>query len=163
MTVDDIIRALDLQPHPEGGYFAETWRAAESSADLPARYDGPRSHGTAIHYLLTPDSFSGMHRVASDEIFHFYLGDPVEQLWLLPDGSHRVVRIGTDLKAGERPQVIVPHGTWQGARLVPGGRFALLGCTVSPGFDFADFLMGDRDGLIDGWPAAAEMITALTR
>lgn len=162
MTVDDIIAALGLVPHPEGGYYAETWRAGDGTRDLPARYGGPRSHGTAIHYLLTPDSFSAMHRVASDEIFHFYLGDPVEQVQLAPDGSHRLVRIGTDLLSGARPQVVVPHGTWQGARLAPGGRFALLGCTVAPGFDFADFQMGERAALVADWPAAADLITALT-
>ena len=163
MTVEEIIATLGLVPHPEGGYYAETWRAPGRTTDLPARYDGPRSHGTAIHYLLTADSFSAMHRVASDEIFHFYLGDPVEQLWLVPDGSHRVVRIGSDLRSGARPQVVVPYGTWQGARLVPGGRFALLGCTVAPGFDFADFRMGERAALVADWPAAAALITALTR
>jgi predicted cupin superfamily sugar epimerase len=82
---------------------------------------------------LTPDTFSALHRLASDEVFHFYLGDPVEMLQVWPDGSHRVVLIGTDLAAGERPQVVVPRGIWQGARLRPGGRFALLGTTVAPG------------------------------
>jgi hypothetical protein len=162
--IEAIVRTLDLQPHPEGGHYAEIHRATEGIAAgaLPARYGGRRSFGTAIYYLLGPDDVSALHRVASDEIFHFYLGDPVEQLRLFPDGSHRLVEIGPDLAAGQRPQSVVPAGVWQGARVKPGGRYCLMGCTVSPGFDFADFEMGERRVLIDGWPEAREMIEALT-
>src|SRR5581483_11176343 len=102
----------------------------------------PPAAATAIYYLLTPDTVSAMHRLATDEIFHFYLGDPVEMLQLRPDGSHRVAILGPDLDAGQRPQIVVPRGVWQGARLVPGGRFALLGTTVAPGFDYADYETG---------------------
>ena len=160
-----IVAALGLEPHPEGGHYAEVYRATEGAAGnaLPPRYGGQvRSFGTAIYYLLGPGDVSAMHRVASDEIFHFYLGDPVEQLHLLPDGGHRTVEIGPDLGAGQRPQVLVPHGVWQGARLKSGGRFALMGCTVNPGFDFADFEMGSRAELTAGWPEAKAMIEALT-
>lgn len=160
-----IVEALGLEPHPEGGHYAEVYRAREGAAGnaLPPRYDGGvRSFGTAIYYLLGPGDVSAMHRVASDEIFHFYLGDAVEQLQLFPDGSHRVVEIGPDLAAGQRPQVLVPYGVWQGARVKPGGRYALMGCTVSPGFDFADFEMGGDAELTDGWPDAKDMIAALT-
>lgn len=159
-----IIETLGLQPHPEGGHFAEIWRADESitAAHLPARYGSDRSFGTAIYYLLGPGDISAMHRITSDEIFHFYLGDPVEQLQLYPDGTHQVVEIGPDLAAGQRPQVIVERGVWQGARVKPGGRYALMGTTVAPGFDFADFeLIGDTD-LTAGWPDAADMIRALS-
>jgi predicted cupin superfamily sugar epimerase len=112
---------------------------------------------------LTPDTFSALHRLASDEVFHFYLGDPVEMLQVWPDGSHRVVLIGTDLAAGERPQVVVPRGIWQGARLRPGGRFALLGTTVAPGFDYADYETASRPALLATHPTAHALITALTR
>lgn len=165
MTVDDIVRLLALEPHPtEGGYFVETHRTDESvAADaLPGRYGGDRDHGTAIYYLLTPDTFSALHRLASDEVFHFYLGDPVEQLHLFADGGGRTVVLGTDLAAGQRPQQVVPRGVWQGARLAAGGRFALMGCTVAPGFDFRDYEHGERAALTGAYPAFAAEIAKLT-
>jgi predicted cupin superfamily sugar epimerase len=165
MTVDDIVKLLGLAPHPtEGGYFVETHRTAERTAAdaLPGRYGGDRAHGTAIYYLLTPDTFSALHRLTSDEVFHFYLGDPVEQLQLFPDGGGRAVVLGTDLAAGHRPQQVVPRGVWQGARLRAGGAFALLGCTVAPGFDFADYEHGARDALTAAYPDFAATIALLT-
>src|ERR1039458_5800201 len=110
--------------------------------------------------LLPPrtHTFSELHRVASDEIFHFYLGDPVEMLQLWPDGSGKQVLIGTDIKSGMAPQVVVPHGVWQGARLVPGGEFALLSCTVSPGFEYADYESGSRQFLRWAYPEHRDMI-----
>jgi uncharacterized protein len=165
LTVESLRALLGLVPHPmEGGYFAETYRSAEqlAAAALPPRYRAPRAAGTAIYYLLTPETFSALHRLASDEIFHFYLGDPVEMLQLWPDGSHRVVLIGPDLEAGERPQVVVPRGIWQGARLRPGGRYALLGTTVAPGFDYADYEPATRALLLSLYPTAAPLITTLT-
>ena len=165
MTAEEIIALLKLKPHPkEGGYFSETYRAVESipSGVLPSRYVGPRVFGTCIYYLLTPATFSAMHRLQSDEIFHFYLGDPVELLQLLPDGSGKTVMLGTDLRAGMQPQVVVPRGVWQGSRLVGGGNFALLGCTVAPGFEFADYEHGRREDLIGSHPQFHEKIVALT-
>ena len=163
-TAAEIRQMLDMQPHPEGGWFAEIHRAPDQlAADaLPAGYDGPRSVSTAIYYMLEGAAISTMHRLRSDEIFHFYLGGPVEQLWLMPDGSHRLVTIGTDLAAGQRPQVVVPRNVWQGARVRGGQDFALLGTTVAPGFDFADFEIGQRDALLAGWPDAAPLIRDLT-
>lgn len=163
--VTSLIAELGLIPHPnEGGYFRETWRAAQTFTDpaLAQAYGGPRCAGTAIYYLLTPQTLSAMHRVRSDEIFHFYLGDAVEQLRLTPGGKGEIVTIGADIAGGERPQSLVPHGTWQGARLKPGGRFALMGCTVSPGFEFADYEHGDRAALTAEWPEFAEAIARLT-
>lgn len=165
MDAQQIIDLLGLQPHPEGGYFAETYRADDrlGTRTLSGRYPAPRPVSTAIYYLLTPDSFSEMHRLRSDEIFHFYLGDPVEMLRLWPDGAADVVTLGTDLLAGMRPQVLVPRGVWQGSRLRSGGRFALLGCTVAPGFDYADYEAGRRDELLYLFPDHQDMIRALTR
>lgn len=164
-TAEEIIALLGLEPHPaEGGHYRETWRSPEQVAAeaLPARYGAARSVGTAIYYLLTPDTFSHIHRLRSDEVFHFYLGDPVEMLQL-PDGEDgAVVEIGPDLTAGQRPQVLVPAGVWQGARLKPGGRFALLGCTVAPGFEFADYEHGQRTALLQSWGDHADLIEALT-
>jgi predicted cupin superfamily sugar epimerase len=113
--------------------------------------------------MLTPDTFSEMHRLKSDEIFHFYLGDPVEMLHLKPDGEGEVVTIGADLTAAMRPQIVVPRDVWQGSRLAPGGRFALLGCSVAPGFDYADFETGNRADLSKKYPPYADLIAPLTR
>ena len=165
MTADDIIEILGLKPLSwEGGYFAETYRSNESVESLPSRYRGERrAFSTAIYYLVTPDKFSAMHKVNSDEVFHFYAGDPVEMLQLFNDGTGKLVGIGSDLKAGLHPQVVVPRETWQGARLVDGGRFALLGATVSPGFDFKDFELGARDTLLRLYPQHEQLIRLLTR
>lgn len=172
LTAAQIIDLLGLTAHPEeGGFFRETYRSADrvDLAALPDRY-APRASGasrdvcTQIYYMLTPETFSAMHRVNSDETFHHYLGDAVEQLWLMPDQTSRVVTIGSDLEAGQRPQVTVPHGVWQGARLAPGAvhGFALLGCTVAPGFEFVDYDMDTAGGLPVVYPDRADLIKALT-
>jgi predicted cupin superfamily sugar epimerase len=164
-TAEELIALLQLQPHPrEGGFFRETYRADEGflAAALPPRYGQDRSVSTAIYYLLTPDTFSALHRLASDEVFHFYLGDPVRMLQLFPDGQGREVILGTDVLRGQSPQVVVPRGVWQGSLLEPGGTFALLGCTVAPGFDYADYETGERAALLARYPAFAELIRALT-
>ncbi len=165
MTAEELNKLLKLAPLPmEGGYFSETYRAEQViSADALPGYDGPRRVCTAIYYLLEPGEFSEMHRVKSDEIFHFYYGDPVEMLQLWPDGSVKTVMIGTDFASGIRPQVVVPHGVWQGCRLAVGGRVALMGCTVSPGFEYADYESGKREELVRGWPGARERIAEFTR
>lgn len=166
MDSETLKSLLKLEPLTvEGGYFAESYRAADFIAAecLPERYNGARRVSTAIYYLLEPGTFSEMHRVASDEIFHFYFGDPVEMLQLWPDGTGRQVMIGTDFAVGMRPQVVVPRGVWQGARLAAGGRLALMGCTVSPGFEYADYESGARAELTRRYPEFREMISALTR
>jgi uncharacterized protein len=171
LDADEIRALLRLEAHPlEGGYFVETWRgtatveAATLGTPGGSLGGGPhRSIGTAIYYLLTADTFSSMHRLRWDEAFHFYLGDPVEMLLLEPDGEGRRITLGADLRAGERPQVIVPAGVWQGARLAKGGRVALLGTTMAPGFDAADFEIGRRAELEERWPAHAAAIAERTR
>ena len=142
MTADEVIRRLALVPLPrEGGYFRETYRSALAvpGGATAARPDGARSLSTAIYYLLTRDTFSALHRLPGDEVFHFYLGDPVEMLQLRPDGTAARVVLGSDIADGLHPQAVVPGGTWQGSRLLPGGGFALLGTTMAPGFDARDF------------------------
>ncbi len=166
MTADDVINALGLQPHPvEGGWFVETYRAAHQIPvpALPPGYSGPRSLGTAIYYMLTPETFSAMHTLPGDEIFHFYLGDPVEMLQLKPGGSGERIVLGHDVTQGMRVQLAVPAGVWQGSRLMAGGKFALLGATMAPGFDYADYISGEREVLAQQFPAHREMITCLTR
>ncbi len=165
MTSQEIIDILGLKPLPEeGGYYVETYRSDELLAQglLPSRYSGSRNIHTAIYYLLTPDTVSAMHKVLSDEVFHFYLGDPVEMLQLFPDGSHKVFTIGSDLLSGQKPQVLAPRGVWQGCRLISGGDFALMGTTVSPGFEFSDYEHGVREDLVRAYPQCAPLITALT-
>ncbi|MBI5411369.1 MAG: cupin domain-containing protein [Nitrospirae bacterium] len=166
ISIEQLKAVLGLKPLPtEGGYFAETYRSAETipSGILSARFGGPRSVGTGIYYLLTPDTFSALHRLRSDEVYHFYLGDPVEMCQLWPDGSGKTVLLGPDLLQGMQFQTVVPQGVWQGSRISPGGRFALLGTTMAPGYDQADFEAGQRDSLIQGYPRFKDVILALTR
>jgi uncharacterized protein len=164
-TAREIIERLQLVPLTiEGGYFRETYRSplTLSANALPDEYDGNRNVSTCIYYLLTPETFSAIHCVRSDEIFHFYAGDAVEMLQLWPNGEAKVVTIHNDLAVGHQPQVVVPAGVWQGCRLVPGGGWALMGCTVAPGFDYEDFELGDRSELLAAYPEYSVLITALT-
>jgi predicted cupin superfamily sugar epimerase len=166
LTARQIIDRLHLVPLTiEGGYFRETYRSALSlpAEALPSGYGGDRNISTAIYYLLTPDTFSVIHGVKSDEVFHFYAGDPIEMLQLWPDGTGTTRTIGNDLAAGHEPQVIVPAGVWQGCRLEPGGEWALMGCTVAPGFEYTDYQAGDRGELTAAYPQFAELIASLTR
>jgi len=179
VTAKQLIDLLGLMPHPEGGYFAEVWRSPERLAvnALPPRYSGARSLSTSIYYLITPRSFSMMHRLRSDEIFHFYLGDPVEMLLLGPQSARDregvedeqapgyVAVLGPDIKAGHRPQIVVRRGTWQGARLISkrNGAFALMGTTMAPGFEFDDYEEGIRKRLSEQYPEFADRIRGLTR
>ncbi len=164
-SAKEIQELLKLQPLPvEGGYFAETYRSqfTLTQRSLPS-YSGERALSTAIYYMLTPDAFSAMHRLKGDEVYHFYLGDPAEMLILKPDGSSETLLMGQDIASGMRLQHVVRGGSWQGLRLVPGGKFALLGTTMAPGFDPADFELGARKELSARFPAYAELIAALTR
>jgi predicted cupin superfamily sugar epimerase len=165
ISADEIIERLGMQPlREEGGYYVETYKSEEviSKLALPDRYPSARAFGTAIFYLLTPDTFSALHRLASEEIFHFYLGDPVTMLQLHADGSSQVATLGQDIFAGQELQVVVPRGTWQGSFLNEGGEFALLGCTVSPGFEYEDYEAGSREELLAQYPGHRELILRLT-
>jgi hypothetical protein len=160
MTAEEIKTLLNLQPHPiEGGWYRRTYTSA-GSLDLPR---GTRAVGTAIYYLLEPGTFSEMHALDSDEMFHFYLGEPVEMLQLYADGRSALITLGPDLTAGQHVQLVVPAGVWQGTRLIGDGKVALLGCTVTPGFDFADYHNASYDELVAKWPGEAKHIRALTR
>jgi predicted cupin superfamily sugar epimerase len=164
-TANDIIRLLDLQPLAmEGGYFRETYRSRLrlSASSLGEPYLQEKAAATAIYYLLTPDTFSALHRLPTDEIFHHYCGGPVEMLQLLPDGGSCVVVLGSDLAAGQSPQVVVKAGIWQGSRLLPGTDYALMGTTMAPGFDYADYEGGKRNELLMRYPNETERIWGLT-
>src|SRR5690606_7294719 len=157
MTADEVIEQLRLAPHPEGGFFAETFRAGDLPAPLPGR--GARSASTAIYFLLQSRDFSALHVVQSDEIWHHYLGHAVELHCFDTADRHRRVRLGPRLSAGERPQHVVEAGELQAARVVTGSHgFALCGCTVAPGFDFADFRMPPRAELLSRLPAFRELV-----
>jgi predicted cupin superfamily sugar epimerase len=160
MTANEIKQLLRLEPHPcEGGSFRQTY-VSNLRCQAP---QGERAAGTAIYYLLETGTFSEMHVLSSDEVFHFYLGDPVEMLQLWPSGEAKVVRLGSDLAAGEQVQVAVPAGVWQGTQLVGAGQVALLGCTVTPGFEYADYRSGAFAELAERWPGEIERLRALTR
>ena len=148
----------------EGGYYVETYRSREEivRAALPTRYNSERNFGTAILYLLTPESVSALHRLKSDEIFHFYLGDPVTMLQLHPGGTSEIITLGHDVLSGQRVQVTVPTDTWQGCFLNEGGGFALMGTTVAPGFESADFEAGRQDELLGQYPDQRDLILKLT-
>ena len=163
-TAEQIIELFGMKPlKGEGGFYAETYRCSEriGEAHLPAGYVGDRSFGSAILYLLTPETFSRLHRLRSDEIFHFYLGDPVTMLQLHPDGAAEVITLGQDILNGQRVQLAVPFGNWQGCFLNPGGKFALMGTTVAPGFEFADFEPADTNTLLKQFPAPKDLILRL--
>jgi uncharacterized protein len=159
MNAGQVIEHLALVPHPEeGGYYRETWRSV-MTFEPGGRFSGTRAAGTAIYYLLTPSTYSALHRLPGDEIFHFYAGDPVEMLMLSPGGESDVIVLGSNL-AAMTPQHVVPASTWQGTRLVASGEWALLGTTMSPGFDFRDYERG-RQELVDRYPSRRSMIESL--
>lgn len=152
---------LRLLPHPEGGAYREVFRSpAIVSHPLTA---APRNAATAIYYLLEAGDFSAFHRVCSDETWHLYDGGPLELHLIDGNGDHRMVLLGADVIAGQVPQFTIPAGTLQAARPAPQAPHALCGCTVAPGFDFADFEMPPRRDLLAAHPGLAEIIHALTR
>lgn len=156
MGAKEIIEFFDMQPLPgEGGYYVETYRSEKKTA-------GDRSVSTAILYLLTADTFSKLHRLRNDEIWHFYLGDAVTMLLLSPDGSSEVVTLGRDIFNGQVLQVTVPAGFWQGCFLNEGGEFALMGTTMAPGFEFEDFEAANADELVKLYPDRRRLISKLT-
>jgi predicted cupin superfamily sugar epimerase len=154
---------LHLNRHPEGGWFSETYRAAETiPADaLPARFEGPRSFATAIHFLLEQGDFSTLHRLKSDEIWHFCDGGPLTVHVITPEGERYEILLGPNAEQGERFQAVVPAGCWFGAEA--SADFSLVGCTLAPGFDFSDFEMGDRAGLTVLFPKHSALIARMTK
>ena len=165
MDAKTVIELFNLKPLPfEGGYFRETYRSEDriEAGHLPGRYKTGRNICTAIYYLLTPDTVSKIHRLQSDEVFHFYLGDPVMMLLLYPDGRSDTVTLGSDIAIGHNIQLVVPRGVWQGARLCEGGRFALMGTTVAPGFKPDDFELAERRELLNKFTSHTDLIKMLT-
>lgn len=162
LTAEQVIEQLSLRPHPEGGFFSETFRAPALPGELPGR--GERSASTAIYFLLRAADFSALHVVSSDEVWHHYHGDALELHCFDLAQAHRRVVLGSELGRGERPQHVVRAGELQGARVLAGRHgFALVGCTVAPGFDFADFRLPPRAELLALLPEQRELVLALTR
>ncbi|WP_263410922.1 cupin domain-containing protein [Terriglobus tenax] len=159
MTAEELVTNLKLERHPEGGWFRQTYAAAAKVATP----HGQRAASTAIYFLLSGNEFSALHRIQSDEVWHFYAGDTLVVSVIHPDGRHEDLYLGQSLPAGEMLQGWVPAGCWFGARLKWPGTYALVGCTVAPGFDFADFEMGSREALLRAFPQHTELIQRLTR
>jgi predicted cupin superfamily sugar epimerase len=160
-----LVKKLDLQPHPEGGYFKEVYRSNEiiEKSGLPERYESSRCFGTSIYYLLEGEQFSSFHKIKSDEIWHFYLGSAIVLHLINSNGEYSKIVVGKDVENDEQLQFTIPYGTWFAAEVKDKSSYSLVGCTVSPGFDFADFEMGERKKLIEEFPAHENIITRLTR
>lgn len=164
-TINQLIERFQLQPHPEGGYFAETYRSHGeiTAAALPQAYQGNRNFATAIYFLLTSDTFSAFHKIKQDEAWHFYGGSALTLYIISPSGELSEHRIGNDFEAGEVPQFVVPGNHWFAAKTMERNSYSFVGCTVSPGFDFADFELPKRAELLEKFPMHKAVITLFTR
>ncbi len=158
------IERLNLQPHPEGGWYRQTYRAplTLAQAALPG-FAGDRAASTAIYFLLAGDQFSALHRLRSDEVWHFYAGSGLIVHVIEPGGTYSEILLGNDAASGEQFQAVVPAGCWFGSSLRHPDSYALVGCTVAPGFDFADFEMAKRNELAVHFPQHRNVIERLTR
>lgn len=164
MNAQKLIQELNLQEHPEGGYFKETYRSNEfiSENELGTNYKGDRNHSTCIYFLLTSEKFSAFHKINQDEIWHFYKGAPLLLHIITKEGKYMDIKIGNDFEKGEVPQYVVKGGDWFAAEVIDDNAFTLVGCTVAPGFDFADFVLPERKELIKLFPKHVAIITKLT-
>jgi len=160
LSVEKIIKLLSLESHPEGGYFKETYRSGKKSSF--ARFVGKRSHSTAIYFLIPKGQKSSLHRIKSDEVCHFYLGGPITIVEIDSNGKVKKTVLGSNITKNEVLQHVVPAGMWFGAYPNAGTEYALIGCTVSPGFDFKDFELGDKKVLLRKFPKAKKEIELLT-
>ncbi|MCE1189644.1 MAG: cupin domain-containing protein [Ignavibacteria bacterium] len=163
-TAEHFIKTLDLQRHPEGGYYREIYRSNLEipQTALPVSFSGARNCSTAIYYLLQKGDFSAFHKISSDELWHFYFGDTI-LIHVLDERGYTLHRLGLSSEKGEYPVVVVPAGSWFAAELASQTGFALMGCTVAPGFDFADFRMAEREQLVKEFSPSADIIGRLTR
>jgi len=164
-SVADLISYYQLLPHPEGGYYKETYRCSEQVPQhaLPGRFNGDRNFSTAIYFLLEQGNFSAFHKISSDECWHFYAGGPLNVFVISTDGEVSVIKLGNNISAGETFQAVVPAGCWFASAPADNTAYALVGCTVAPGFDFADFELAERNSLISQYPQHEAIINQLTR
>jgi hypothetical protein len=165
LTVEEIKRLLDLQPHPTCGFFAETYvsKLSVPGSALPAGYGGSRALASVLYFLVSPERQMKLHRLRADQMYHHYLGDPLEVLLLYADGQGEVRTVGADLAAGMQPQLLVPGSTFHVSRVRPGCSFALMGTTAWPAPDPPDFEPGDPAQLMAAYPALREQIETFTR
>ena len=163
--IEQIIRHLDLSPHPEGGFYRETYRSEHilGSPCLPAEMNGERNYATSIYFLLTSEAFSAFHRIKQDETWHFYAGSPIEIHMIDQSGVYDKIELGLDFSRDILPQYTMRAHTWFAASVAKGGSYGLAGCTVSPGFDFRDFEMADRHKLLKEYPVFMDVIKRFTR
>ena len=165
LKLEALIAKLELLPHPEGGWYKESYRSSEfiSKEGLPERFSSARNYATGIYFLLAGKNFSAFHRIKSDEIWHFYAGCTLNVYVINLDGSLDIIKVGSDLDKGEVFQAVVKAGFWFASRCAEEDNYSLVGCTVSPGFDFADFEMAKREELIQQYQEHQEIIRELTR
>ena len=162
--IEEIIKSLELLPHPEGGYYKETYRSLGNinTDSLDESYNGKRSYSTCIYFLLTSDDFSAFHKIKQDEIWHFHEGSPIKLHTISEKGIHQEYMVGNDFSSGQKPQLVVNGNHWFAASIIDKNSYALVSCTVSPGFDFSDFILPTRRELIDRFPQHEELITQFT-
>jgi uncharacterized protein len=160
LTAKDYIKLLNLEPHPEGGWYREVYRSAElfNQGGLPLRFKGDCCFSTSIYFLLEYPAFSAFHRIQSDEIWHHYAGDAIMICSINSQGELSETLLGNDLNQGQQFQAVIPAGDWFAAKLQKPGTFALMGCTVAPGFDFQDFELGKKDELLRLYPQYSTFI-----
>lgn len=161
MIVEDYVREMQLLPHPEGGYYREIYRS-KGIIPQPTGFSGERNFATGIYYLLAKGDFSAFHRIKSDESWHFYAGGTLLVHELSPQG-YRCTRLGNHLPTGETFQHVVPANVWFASEPAPGTEFSLVGCTVSPGFDFKDFELASKEELLEQYVGHAELVSRLCR
>ena len=163
-NIQKIIEELGLQPHPEGGYFKETYRSTGeiNSESLNENYKGNRNYSTCIYFLLTSDTFSAFHKINQDEIWHFYDGSPIKLHTISEGGIHQEYSIGRDFNTGQTPQLVIQGNHWFAATVIDKNSYSLVGCTVAPGFDFSDFILPSKKELLSKFPQHSEIITQLT-
>ena len=162
---DFIIEQYRMQPHPEGGFFTRTYHSSGliPRTALPAEFAGERYFSTAIVFLLKENDFSALHRLRQDEIWHFYLGGSLRLVMISPDGKFSETMLGQNVARGDVVQAIVPAGCWFGAKPAEGTSFSFVGCTVAPGFDFADFELAERSEILSQFPDLETIILEFTK
>ena len=165
LNPQQLVDKYSLQPHPEGGWYKQTYKSTESvaAAALPERFGGDRPFSTAIYFLLEQGNFSAFHRIKSDECWHFYAGDTLQVYVIQQDGTLKIISLGQAIENNELFQYVVPANCWFASRPAPGSTFSFVGCTVSPGFDFADFELANADVLAKEYPQHAAIIRELCR
>ena len=163
--IKELIDFYELEGHPEGGFFKETYRSKGliSKSSLPGNFSGDRNYSTGIYFLLTSDTFSAFHKINQDEMWHYYEGSPITIHMIDNEGVYHSQKLGLNIEEGEQPQYTVPAGVWFAANVNEAHSYTLVGCTVSPGFDFADFELADPEKLILSFPKHEHLIRRFTR